>query len=184
MANRSPTTPCPGRRATSPSHGGAHSPCMAKDVPMQPVESGARRQKRRSPEMSSSPALGSGPAAGALPRRCGTARTIKAALPAAASASSANRARQSATRSSISAGAVAVTAPSAPNMMSTPLASERRSRGNQSVTAFSPAISAAAEPMPISARPSANSARLCASANSPAPPAASGSRTACTRRGP
>src|SRR5690349_2766655 len=78
----------------------------------------------------------------ALCRRSGTTSRMTRAETAVMVARTANTPRQPIWESTISAGAVAVTAPSAPSMMNQPLASAMRSGGNHRTIALRPAIRA------------------------------------------
>jgi hypothetical protein len=77
----------------------------------------------------------------------------------------ANSPRQPMACTTSSAGAVAVTAPSAPSITSQPLASASRWGGNQSTMALNPAIRANATPSPSKARPMTKPTRPSANAN-------------------
>src|SRR5579864_272571 len=89
----------------------------------------------------------------------------------------ANRPRQPINPNNQSVGAVAVTAPSDPNMIIQPFTSATRSLGNQVTMVLSPAINEPATPSPIMARPASSSGKLDALPNSVAPPAAMTSST-------
>ena len=95
-----------------------------------------------------------------------------------------NKARQSITRSSISTGLVADSAPSDPTSSIQPNSVAVRSRGNQITNTVIDDIRHTATPMPISIRPNSKPGMPLAMENTTAPAAATSNIVALTRRGP
>src|SRR6476620_3826967 len=136
-------TPCRLSPSMSASQGAAHRECNAQDEPMQVAESGAILRKRGSKKMERSVSgFADGTGRLELTSDLGTTKLISAAVASVAIVRISNRLRQPIQLSSQSVGAVAVAAPSEPNMPMQPLTNAIRSRGNQMTIAFKPAINA------------------------------------------
>src|SRR5271166_3017169 len=106
---------------------------------MHTVDSGARRQKRRSPKMALSPTeellgtLGTGGG------ESGTTRKMMSAVAAVTPAITSSKSRQPIYAKSHAAGDVAHIAPNVPSIMKEPLNRGMRSFGNHDTIALSPA---------------------------------------------
>lgn len=120
MMPRCCTTFARPRPSTSRSQGAAQRPCSDQDVPMPAAERGAMARNPGRGRSLASLQLSSWPAARVGPEDDPVPQAGSAALPVPASA--ANSPRQPMACTTTSAGAAAVTAPSAPSITSQPLA--------------------------------------------------------------
>src|SRR5215469_5007134 len=104
------------------------------------VDSGARRQKRRSPKMVLSPPEELLGTFGICERESGTTKKMISAVAAVTPAMTSSKPRQPIYARSQAAGDVAHIAPNVPSIMKQPLNRSMRSFGNHETIALSPAI--------------------------------------------
>ncbi|ANK81721.1 MAG: hypothetical protein TEF_13630 [Rhizobiales bacterium NRL2] len=120
----------------------------------------------------------------ALPGFSGTTVKISSEEAADAPAIQKKRSCQEMKVSRCSTGVVAISAPSPPMPSRQPLTSGQRFWGNHSVIALNEPIRPAAQPRPISARPTISVSGFVPRPKITAPAPAISSSTVCTRRGP
>jgi hypothetical protein len=125
---------------------------------MHMVDSGARRQKRRSLKMALRPTEELHGTLGTGGGGSGTTKKMISAVAAVTPAITSIKPRQPIYAKSHAAGDVAHIAPNVPSMMKQPLNRSMRSFGNHDTMALSPAINAPATPKPIKARPTTSAA--------------------------